>query len=92
MGDVSDMHDLERFMRCPEGQAHLGEIRQMLVGRTITEVTFSNEVHFVACTLHLDDGTAFFLTLPTLDVHAIREEFEAALDREYRRDYPHRQP
>ena len=92
MGDVSDMHDLERFMRCPEGRARMAEIRTGLLGRTITDVTFSNEVHFVACTLHLDDGETFFLTQPTLDVDAIRERFEAALDREYRRDYPGRQP
>ncbi len=92
MGDICDMNDLERFMRSPEGEAHLDEIRQMLKGRTITEVSFSNEVHFVATTFHLDDGETFVVFQPSLEVEAIREEFEAALEREYYVDFPGRQP
>lgn len=92
MGDICDMNDLERFLRSTEGKAHLDEIRQMLEGRTIVDVSFSNEVHFVATTLHLDDGESFFITQPSLEVDAIREQFEDALEREYYVDFPERRP
>jgi hypothetical protein len=78
------------MMRSPEGQAHLEEIRAMLKGRTITDVTFSNEVHFISTTLHLDDGETFFLRQSSLDVDAVREEFAGVIQREYYVDYPER--
>jgi len=92
MGDIADMNDLERFQRSEEGKAHLGDTRQMLLGRTITEVSFSNEVHFLATTLHLDDGETFALFQPSLEVEAIREQFEEVLEREYYVDFPDRRP
>ena len=92
MGDICDMNDLERFARSSEGAAHLEEIRQMLLGRTIQEVSFSNEVHFLATTLHLDDGETFAVFQPSLEVEAIREQFEEALEREYYVDFPERKP
>ena len=92
MGDICDMNDLERFARSPEGAAHLEEIRQILLGRTIQEVSFSNEVHFLATTLHLDDGETFAVFQPSLEVEAIREQFEEALEREYYVDFPERKP
>ena len=92
MGDICDMNDLERFMRSPEGKAHLEEIRRMLKGHTVVDVEFTNEVHFVATTLHLDDGETFFITQPSLEVEALREQFEEAIDREYYVDFPERKP
>ena len=92
MGDICDMNDLERFFRSADGKAHLEEIRQMLLGRTITEVSFSNEVHFIATTLHLDNGETFFITQSSLEVEAIREQFEDTLEREYYVDFPERKP
>ena len=92
MGDIFDMNDLERFVRSTEGAAHLEEIRQMLKGRTITEVSFSNEVHFLATTLHLDDGEVFAVFQPSLEVGAIREQFDDVLQREYYVDFPERKP
>lgn len=92
MGDISDNNDIERMIRSPEGAAHLEEIRLMLLGRTITEVSFSNEVSFIATTLHLDDGETFLLFQPSLEVEAIRDQFEDALEREYYKDYPERKP
>jgi len=77
-------------MRSPEGQAHLEEIRAMLKGRTITDVTFSNEVHFISTTLHLDDGETFAVFQPSLEVDAIRENFAGVIQREYYVDYPER--
>jgi hypothetical protein len=92
MGDICDMNDLERFLRSSEGQAHLEEIRQMLKGHTVVDVEFTNEVHFVATTLHLDDGETFFITQPSLEVEALREQFEEAIEREYYIDFPERKP
>ena len=82
MGDICDMHDLERFSRSQEGQACLAETRRMLEGRTIHKVTFSNEVNYIATTLELDNGESFFIAQPSLEVGVIREEFEEVLDHE----------
>jgi hypothetical protein len=92
MGDICNMNDLERFLRSPDGQAHLEEIRQMLLGRTITEVSFTNEVHCITTTLHLNDGETFVVFQPSLDVEAIREQFEGTIEREYFVDFPERRP
>jgi len=92
MGDICDTNDLERFLRSPEGKAHLEEIRKILHGHTIREVTFSNEVHFIATTLHLDDGETFVVFQPSMEVGAIRSEFEEVIEREYYVDYPDRKP
>ena len=35
MGDISDMRDLERFMRTPEGKSYLEFIRKKLNSRTM---------------------------------------------------------
>ncbi len=92
MGDVSDMNDLERFMRSPEGQACLEETRQILFGRTITEVSFTNEVHFIATKLHLDSGDTFVVFQPSLEVGALQMAFEDVIEREYYVDFPDRKP
>ena len=88
MGDASDMNDLDRFTRSPEGKAHLAGIRQVLLGRTVKEVTFTNEGHHLAVTLHLDNGQTFVATQPSLEVGAIRDRFQEVLEREYYRDFP----
>lgn len=83
MGDICDMHDLERFSRSPEGQECLAETRILLEGRTIQKVTFSNEVNYIGTNLELDNGESFFISQPSLEVGAIREEFEEVLEREH---------
>ena len=75
MGDTADRNDLDGFMSSDEGKARLEEVRQMLLGRTIDEVSFSNEIWCIATTLHLDDGETFVVFQPSLDVEAIRGEF-----------------
>ncbi len=92
MGDISDMNDLERFIRSPEGQTHLEGIRQTLGGRTIVDVDFTNEVHYVSMTLHLDGGETFTVSDPSMEVETLRVEFEEALEREYYVDFPQRRP
>jgi len=91
MGDICDASDLERFQRSPEGQAHMEEIRLMLLGRTIRAVTFSNEGHNFATLLYLDDDTTFVFQ-PSLEVDAIRQQFAGVLKREYYKDHPERMP
>lgn len=90
MGDASDMNDIDRFMRSEAGKAQLEEIRQMLKGRTVIDVTFDNEIRCISTTLHLDDGGAFEIWQPSLEVEALREEFEEAIEAEYYKDYPER--
>ena len=92
MGDICNQNDLDRFLRSPEGQGHLGEIVDSLKGKTITDVTFSNETWCVATTLHLDDGEIFAIYQPSLDVDALRDDFGDVLKREYYVDYPERRP
>jgi hypothetical protein len=90
MGDICDMNDIARIMRCAEGEACLEEIRGELRGRTIREVAFSNEVHFIGIALHLDNGVIVCHTRPSLDVEALREQYAAVLEREFHIDYPKR--
>ena len=92
MGDIANVNDLERFTRSPEGEAYLDGIRQMLKGRTITNVSFSSEISAIATTLHLDDGEDYILYQLSLEVEAIREQFDEVLEREYYVDYPIRKP
>jgi hypothetical protein len=86
------MNDCERFLRSEMGKAYLDEITAMLKGRTIADVSFSNEVQCIATTLHLDDGTTFDLWQPSLDVDALREQFAEVIEEEYYKDYPDRRP
>ncbi len=92
MGDSSNMHDIERFMRSSEGQAYLEETRQILLGRSIVDISFSNETQFIATTLHLDNGETFAVFQPSLEVGAIQSEFEDVIEREYYIDFPDRKP
>jgi hypothetical protein len=92
MGDICNQNDLDRILRSPEGQSRLNEFREILRGRIITDVSFSNEVWSVATTLHLDGGDTFVIFQPSLDVDALREEFGNVLKREYYVDYPERRP
>ena len=90
MGDICNQNDVDRFMRCRKGKAYLKKIVAMLKGRTILDVTFSNEVSCIATTLILDDNTTFVVFEPSLDVDALREEFAEVIEREYYVDYPER--
>lgn len=84
------MADIDRFMRSKAGKKHLREIRRMLKGHTVVDVSFANDVWCVATTLHLDDGETFEVYQPSLEVDALREEFHDVLQEEYFKDYPER--
>ena len=88
MGDLSDVNDVARIMRSPEGQARLEGIRASLAGRTIVDVEFTNETHAISILLLLDDGDTFLAMDPSLDVDALRDEFAEVIDRERLVDYP----
>ena len=92
MGDASDYCELERFMNCQEGKQHLESFTAMLNGHRINDVSFSNETSVIAMTLHLDDGETFVVYPPSLDVGALRQQFEEILDREYYLEFPERKP
>ncbi|NUM53477.1 MAG: hypothetical protein HUU46_07525 [Candidatus Hydrogenedentes bacterium] len=92
MGDACNMADIERFMRSKAGKKHLREIRKMLKGHTVVDVSFSNEVCCIATTIHLDDGESFVVFQPSLEVDALRDEFSDVLQEEYYRDFPERRP
>lgn len=88
MGDLSDMNDVARVARSPEGMARLDGIRASLAGRTIVSVDFTNDVHAISVLLHLDNGDTFLAMDPSLDVDALREEFAEVIEREQLVDYP----
>ena len=92
MGDIADACDVERFLRSREGRAVLENIGSELKGKTIVEVTFSNEIHLIAVTLHLNDGSQHVVHHSELNLDVLRERFDDVLDREYFIDYPDRKP
>ena len=90
MGDISDMHDLNRFMRSPEGKKHLDTIRQKTKDLTIIDVEFINEIHFIAINIILDDEQAISVTQPSLEISALQKVFEVVIERKYYVDFPER--
>ena len=90
MGYLSDLSDVARIMRSPEGQARLEGIRASLAGRTIVAVEFTNETHTISILLLLDDGDTFLAMDPSLDVDVLRADFEDVIHREHLLDYPDR--
>lgn len=88
MGDLSDMNDLDRFMRSPQGQAQLDEMRRTLVGQRIVGVEFSNETCRIGITILVGYGGTFKCTKPDLEIDILREDFAGAIDSEYIADYP----
>ena len=90
MGDLSDMNDVARVLRAPEGMARLEGIRRSLLDRRIVDVTFGNEVSAISILLCLDNGDTFLAMDPSLEVDALRDEFADVIRREYLIDYPDR--
>ena len=90
MGDVCDANDIGRFLRSAQGKKHLESLRNQLLGRRITDVTFSNEAFGIMTTLHLDNGGTFLVLDLSLTVETLRDEFAEAIEEEYYKDYPER--
>ena len=63
MGDLSDMHDIERFVRSREGKEHLESIKKRLLTGRITDVTFTNGGTFRSEAPTADSGVQYNLVL-----------------------------
>ena len=59
MGDISDLADVNRFMRSPEGHSALDKFQQSLLEKVISDVTFCSLSTGVSVTLHFADGGQF---------------------------------
>ena len=92
MGDVCDMDDCARFLRSLEGKRHLESLKNESLGKRIIDVTFSNEVFGIMTTLHLDNSGTFLVLDLWLTVETLRDEFLEAIEEEYYKDYPEREP
>ncbi len=94
MGDYSDSKQIERIMSCPAGQAKLNNIRNIFLGKTITEVSFSNQICAIGIHLRLDDAYEAFVIRPDLSLDELLEDENIRKqERElYYQEYPDRKP
>lgn len=94
MGDLSDLADVERFIRCREGQRCLEKFKASVVGKRIVGVDFCNQTHGVDITLLLDGGDYLDLqaTVNAFEVDSLRDRYGRVLEREYYVDFPDRKP
>ena len=88
MGDLSIMYDLDRFLRSVEGSGVSGRNPAGASWPHHRGISFSTRAASSPTILHLDNDTTFFVAQASLDVGAIREQFDAVLEREYYRDFP----
>lgn len=94
MGDYSDSKQIDRIMSCPAGQAKLDSIREIFLGKTVTEVNFSNQICAIGIHLRLDDEYEAFVLRPDLSLDALLEDDDIK-DQEkelYYQEYPDRRP
>ncbi len=92
MGDLSDMADIDRWLRCNNGKKRQDEIRAMLTGKTVSNVEFSNDVNAVLVTITFATGESIECFMPELMLDALKETYSAEIQEEYFRDYPDRRP
>lgn len=92
MGDICNLRDIDRAMRCNSGRKRLEEIRAIFVGKTVDKVEFSNDIDCILLTLTFTTGDSVECTMPELMLFALKETYEAEIREEYYRDYPERRP
>ena len=94
MGDASDLADVARFTRSPEGQRAMARFRESVVGKSIRDVTFCELSSGLSVTLHFECGAHLDLTVveQAFSLHALRDRYRYVLDREYYVDFPERRP
>ena len=92
MRDASEMKDIDLFLRSRRGRAHLKKLVRRVKGRTVTDVTYSNEGRCIATRLTLDDGSHYVVYEPSLAVYELREEFGEAIEEEYYKELSKRGP
>lgn len=92
MGDASDLADVHRFTRSPEGRRALEKFQKSVTGKTIVGASFCELSTGVSITLLLDGGD--YLDVTTLEqsfsIESLRDRYARVLDREYFKDYPER--
>lgn len=94
MGCASDMADVTRWRRSPEGQGALEQFRQSQLGKAISDVTFCELSTGVSVTLHFADGGHLDITVveQAFSIDSLRDRYPAVLEREYYVDFPERKP
>jgi hypothetical protein len=94
MGDASDLADVARFTRSPEGKRALEKFQESVTGKKIVGASFCELSTGVSITLLLEDGD--YLDLTTLEqafsVEVLRDRYRAVLERKYYVDFPERKP
>jgi len=92
MGCSSDMADVIRWTRSPEGQRALEQFRQSQLGKVISDVSFCHLSTGVSVTLHFADGGHLDLTIAeqAFSVESLRQRYPRVLEREYYVDFPER--
>lgn len=92
MGDASDLADVHRFTRSPEGKRVLEKFKASVTGKTIVGASFCELSTGVSVTLLFDGGD--YLDVTALEqgfsVEALRDRHGYVLDREYAVDFPER--
>lgn len=92
MGDASDLADVHRFTRSPEGKNALEKFRERVTGKTIVGASFCELSTGVSVTLLLDGGDYLDVTVleQAFSVESLRDRYGYVLDREYYVDFPER--
>lgn len=94
MGDASELADVARFTRSPEGKRALEKFQKSVTGKKIVGASFCELSTGVSITLLLEGGD--FLDITTLEqafsVESLRDRYAWVLDREYYVDFPERKP
>ncbi len=94
MGDLSDLADVSRFTRSPEGKRALEKFQKSVTGKKIVGVSFCELSTGVSVTLLLDGGDHLDITIveQAFSIDSLRDRYRRVLDREYYADYPERKP
>ena len=94
MGDYSDSKQIDRIMSCPAGQGKLSDVRQIFLGKTITDLTFTNKIIGIGVHLRLDDEYEALIFRQDLTLDALLEDENIRnQERElYYQEYPDRKP
>ena len=94
MGDASDLADVARFTRSPEGQRALEKFKASVTGKRIVNVSVCELSTGVSITLLLEDGDYLDLSIveQAFSVDSLRQRYPRVLEREYYKDFPERKP
>lgn len=94
MGDASDLADVARFTRSPEGKRALEKFQASVTGKKIVGASFCELSTGVSVTLLLERGDYLDLTVveQAFSIESLRDRYRGVLEREYYLDFPERKP